>query len=90
MNADNIIPNVFQKFVYKIKKFWNTLYVSLLSRQEAYWTDVCEPTFEGSFFPAPNIIRTLRVSWKPQFVKQVIGRDPEVIFLWQVEQFLRL
>lgn len=51
MNADNIIPNVFQKLVYKTKKFQNTLYVSLLSRQEAFWTNVCEPIFEGSFSP---------------------------------------
>lgn len=29
MNADNITPTLFQKFVYKPLKFQNTLYVSL-------------------------------------------------------------
>lgn len=92
MNADNIIPSVVPKICLQNQKVPEHFVCIFVSRQEAFWTNVCEPTFEGSFFfsPPPNNIRTLWVSWKPWFVKWVIVRDAEVIFLWQIRTVFKV
>lgn len=56
MNADNIIPSVVPKICLQNQKVPEHFVCIFVSRQEAFWTNVCEPTFEGSFFFPPHQI----------------------------------